>query len=102
MPKFDYRCDECQNEFEFFAVRTTDIASCPACSSVNLTKKVSLFTVAKSRLAKPAPAAQSDSESKHTCTSSGKHGTSVHGPGSSHPVGCGVHYADSLRKKYGY
>lgn len=102
MPKFDYQCEDCGHEFEFFLVRTTDIASCPACSSLNLTKKASMFAVAKSRGDKRPPIAATvskPSEPGHTCTSACNHGKT--GPGKS-PIGCGVHYADSLRKKYGY
>ena len=99
MPIFDYRCKDCSEEFEFFILRSSDTPSCPQCSSLNLTKKTSSFSVGSAGNKTPAPNAKQAEPTGHTCTSTCNHG-SVSGKG--HHTGCGVSIADSLRKKYGY
>ena len=47
MPRFNYQCEDCSEEFEYFIVRSDDHPSCPNCSSTNLQKQVSLFAVGR-------------------------------------------------------
>jgi len=44
MPIFEYVCKECNNEFEML-VQGTNQATCPACESTQLEKKLSGFAV---------------------------------------------------------
>ena len=41
MPLYDYRCKDCDKTFELL-VKSTTVPACPACSSQNLEKQVSL------------------------------------------------------------
>ena len=40
MPLYDFKCNECNNNFEDL-VRNDEIPACPACHSRNVVKKVS-------------------------------------------------------------
>lgn len=48
MPIFDYICDDCGKEFEFF-LRGSDEASCPACESTSVTRQLPLPKVKSSK-----------------------------------------------------
>ena len=41
MPLYDYRCKDCDKTFELL-VKSSTVPACPACSSQNLEKQVSL------------------------------------------------------------
>jgi putative FmdB family regulatory protein len=43
MPIYEYKCDECPEEFEKLVSGTNPDVSCPKCGSKKVTKKFSLF-----------------------------------------------------------
>ena len=45
MPIFNYKCQSCNEDFEYFIVRSDDYPHCPKCASKNLKKQVSLFSI---------------------------------------------------------
>lgn len=45
MPIFEYACQDCGHEFETL-VRSSDTPECPRCHSVQLAKKLSVFSAA--------------------------------------------------------
>ncbi|MCJ8276741.1 MAG: zinc ribbon domain-containing protein, partial [Bdellovibrionales bacterium] len=45
MPIFEYKCQACHNEFEYFIVRSDDSPHCPHCASENIKKKVTSFSI---------------------------------------------------------
>jgi putative FmdB family regulatory protein len=119
MPIFDYRCEDCGEEFEYFSVRSADKPHCPGCGSTELEKKPGgLFTVGKSASGKRpltgtlANAGNGQANTGHRCTSRCSHGAeprAARGPdgeglaahgAEGHVVGCARSYADSLRDKY--
>lgn len=118
MPRFDYQCEDCSEEFEYFIVRSDDQPHCPKCSSVHLRKKVSLFAVGGSGTQKLASKKVAPAQSQIAKKQGGCHGDSSKGHSHNHNhgscgghshshshgqhVGCGRGYADTLRKKYGY
>ncbi len=62
MPIYEYRCEECGEEFEKFLRSMKDEAevACPRCQSVKVQKQVSLFCAAAgSRIGRGLPAASS-------------------------------------------
>jgi len=107
MPRFDYQCKNCFEDFEYLTVRSDDYARCPKCFGVNLKKKVSLFSVGNSKISKKDFSLSKKSESstisaernsqQHTC-----HSKCNHSKKSSKQSSCGKAQADTLRKKYGY
>ncbi len=46
MPIFEYRCRECENEFEYLVLPSTPNPECPSCQSHELERLVSLFGTA--------------------------------------------------------
>ena len=60
MPLYEYRCQDCQHDFELLVRESTGL-ECPACHSRALEKQLSVFAVAtegprpSSRAAAPAP-----------------------------------------------
>lgn len=120
MPIFDYRCEDCAEDFEYFSVRSADKPHCPKCGSTRLEKKLGgRFAVGKSATGKKLPAdgppnaEHSHGDTGHRCTSSCSHGSASTGAGvdaaakvaagqgtEGHVVGCARSYADSLREKY--
>jgi putative FmdB family regulatory protein len=53
MPIFEYKCDECDEEFEKLVMGSNPEIECPKCGSKKVTKKFSLFGVSGGD--KPAP-----------------------------------------------
>lgn len=45
MPIFEYRCDDCQNEFEELVMGDQEV-TCPGCKSGKVTKLLSSFAAA--------------------------------------------------------
>lgn len=45
MPIFEYRCQECAEEFESLVLRSSNPLRCPACNSDDLKKLISLPVV---------------------------------------------------------
>ncbi|MEN8265161.1 MAG: zinc ribbon domain-containing protein [Nitrospirota bacterium] len=43
MPIYEYKCDECPEEFEKLVSSANPDVSCPKCGSKKVTKKFSLF-----------------------------------------------------------
>ncbi|MBI5050101.1 MAG: zinc ribbon domain-containing protein [Nitrospirae bacterium] len=43
MPIFEYKCDDCEGEFEKLISRQNNDVLCPKCSSKNVKKKFSVF-----------------------------------------------------------
>ena len=57
MPLYEYRCEDCQTEFELL-VRESTTLECPACHGARLEKQLSVFAVAGDqpmRAAAPGP-----------------------------------------------
>ncbi|MFN2447810.1 MAG: zinc ribbon domain-containing protein [Vicinamibacterales bacterium] len=58
MPLYEYRCRDCQHDFELL-VRESTVLECPACRSAALEKQLSVFAVMGDqtlrRQASPAP-----------------------------------------------
>ena len=44
MPMYEYRCQECGDEFELL-IRSGDAPRCPSCSGQNLERLLSMFAV---------------------------------------------------------
>lgn len=57
MPIYEYRCQQCGNEFEAL-VRSDTTPECPSCHSTELNKMLSVFATAASA-PEAAPAAES-------------------------------------------
>lgn len=47
MPIFEYRCSECEHDFELL-VRHDTVAACPACGGTDIEKRLSLPAVQSS------------------------------------------------------
>ena len=45
MPIYEYECRGCQHQFEFLVLPTSPLASCPACTSTDLEKLLSISSV---------------------------------------------------------
>lgn len=43
MPKFSYRCQECQKKFDYLLLSSKDQPVCPACTGQNLKKLPTTF-----------------------------------------------------------
>ena len=43
MPLFEFKCDDCGEEFETLVLNSEDNVECSKCNSFNLTKMVSSF-----------------------------------------------------------
>lgn len=69
MPIYEYKCNECNMDFEKLVSGTNPEVSCPKCNSINIKKKFSLFGM--SGVEKPFTSDESgcSSCSKSTCTS---------------------------------
>jgi putative FmdB family regulatory protein len=70
MPIYEYACKQCGHEFEAL-VRSSTIPDCPSCHSIELDKKLSVFS-------SPSSSAQSAAFTDSPCGSCGHPG----GPGS--------------------
>lgn len=46
MPIYEYRCEDCGNEFEKLLLRTSDIPECPSCGQSHLEQLLSTFAAA--------------------------------------------------------
>jgi putative FmdB family regulatory protein len=44
MPLYEYRCADCQHDFELL-VREQTVLACPSCKSTHLEKQLSVFAV---------------------------------------------------------
>ncbi len=55
MPIFEYKCQECKEDFELLVRAETRIA-CPACDSERVMKKLSLFAAHMARPSQEVPA----------------------------------------------
>lgn len=68
MPIFEYRCEECKEEFEELVFGSQEVA-CPNCGSRSVSKKLSIFGM--SGVEKPFAGSSSGctSCSKSTCSS---------------------------------
>ena len=55
MPIFEYRCKECENEFETL-IRGRERPSCPSCQSGKLEKLLSTFAAVTGSARRPARA----------------------------------------------
>jgi len=53
MPIFEYRCDDCQREFEAL-VRSSTQPACPQCGGTHLSKLLSVFATAGAPAQEPA------------------------------------------------
>jgi len=53
MPIFEYRCDDCQKEFEAL-VRASSQPVCPHCGGTRLSKLLSVFATGQSPSREPA------------------------------------------------
>ena len=70
MPVYEYKCNDCAEDFEKLVYGSDPDVSCPQCSSTNITKKFSLFGM--SGVEKPVTSSGGSgctSCSKSTCTS---------------------------------
>ena len=104
MPRFNYQCNDCAEDFEYLTIRSDDHPHCPSCASTNLQKKVSLFAIGNTRVKSPPTQKTAKKETAgHVCTSSCNHGPKkqIHSDSGGMHVGCGKAYAGTLRKKYG-
>ena len=54
MPIFEYRCEECSEEFEALVLHSSGPPRCPACSSYDLEKMISLPVVSSDHTRKRA------------------------------------------------
>ena len=45
MPIFEYRCLDCENEFERIVLRSSEEAECPSCHGMHAEKLLSAFAV---------------------------------------------------------
>ena len=45
MPIYDYRCTQCDHEFELLILRTSPVPACPSCDSQNIEQLLSGFAV---------------------------------------------------------
>ncbi|HLH76849.1 MAG TPA: zinc ribbon domain-containing protein [Candidatus Binataceae bacterium] len=43
MPIYEYRCRDCEHEFEIFVMASAPAAACPDCGSEQLTRELSSF-----------------------------------------------------------
>ena len=46
MPIFEYRCLQCERDFEVLVMRSGEIQQCPSCKGTRLEKQLSVFAVA--------------------------------------------------------
>jgi putative FmdB family regulatory protein len=56
MPVYEYRCEACEHEFEFFhrSLRADEKVECPSCGRGKVARKLSVFSAGR---AEPASAA---------------------------------------------
>lgn len=54
MPLFEYRCTDCQHDFELL-VREQTVLACPSCQGTHLEKQLSVFAVSASGAATASP-----------------------------------------------
>ncbi len=53
MPLFDYRCQNCANEFEFLIIKEREVPQCPECGSRSVVRQtVSLFSCTEVQMTK--------------------------------------------------
>lgn len=45
MPIYEYRCGQCDNEFELLILKTSPVPSCPSCGSQGIEQLLSGFAV---------------------------------------------------------
>jgi putative FmdB family regulatory protein len=45
VPIFDYKCEDCGEQFEALVLRNSPPAECPACHSRKLEQQISMFAV---------------------------------------------------------
>jgi putative FmdB family regulatory protein len=43
MPIYEYRCNECEREFEKYVQSTQTAVACPACQSARITRRLSVL-----------------------------------------------------------
>jgi len=44
MPIYEYRCDDCGQEFEYLVLSSSEIPECPSCQKQNVSKLMSAST----------------------------------------------------------
>ena len=54
MPIFEYRCLDCENQFEKIVLRSSEEAECPSCHSSHAEKLLSAFAVGGSSASSPS------------------------------------------------
>ena len=54
MPTFEYRCQECGEEFQYLVLHSSDPPRCPACDGDDLEKLISLTVVSSEHTRKRA------------------------------------------------
>ena len=45
MPIYEYRCDDCDKEFETLVLRKSEVVQCPACGGEHLSRLISAHAV---------------------------------------------------------
>ena len=43
MPIYEYRCKQCENEFEKYVAGVATAVACPSCASAEVMRKLSVF-----------------------------------------------------------
>lgn len=74
MPIFEYRCQQCGNEFEKLVFNRSAVVECPACDGGQVTKKFSTFGMKSSGTFVPSTGGGGCSScSSHSCSTCGGH-----------------------------
>ncbi|HEV8530902.1 MAG TPA: zinc ribbon domain-containing protein [Methylomirabilota bacterium] len=45
MPIYEYRCNQCEGEFEKYVPSSATAVACPSCESARVTRRLSLLSV---------------------------------------------------------
>ena len=67
MPIYEYKCEDCNSEFELL-IFSGEVAQCPHCGSQKLTKKISVVNFASSETENSSDTSQ-NSMSSSACSS---------------------------------
>ncbi|MHB8780393.1 MAG: FmdB family zinc ribbon protein [Candidatus Geothermincolia bacterium] len=72
MPVYEYRCRDCEHQFDFFArSMSAEAESCPACGGSRLKKLLSVFGFKSSGGKSSGGGSSCSSCSSHSCSSCG-------------------------------